>query len=178
MNSWDKQLKETSLAFEWFCKYRNLSAANRSQAAVIEKYSKKKSYATQLARWSKKYDWVKRVEDYDAHLEEKIQLELEDERVTAARKHIDVANKFFTIVNKKINSLSQKNIKDMSATELKGLAEFAVKTERDALGVATELKVQNDITVEDKMGDRISDDVSKIMDRVLAMRFEKTEKED
>ena len=178
MNIWDKQHQESTLAYEWFCKYRNIPAAERSQLAVIEKYSKKKSYVTQLARWSKKFDWVKRVEAYDAHVEDKIRLKLEDERVTAARKHIDIANKFFAIVNKKINSLSQKNIKDMSVTELKGLAEFAVKTERDALGIANELNVNSDVNITDKMGAKINKDYMDLVEKALAMRYGDKKKDD
>jgi len=171
MNSWDKQRKETSLAYEWFCKYRNLSSSNRSQQAVIEKYSKKKSYTTQLARWSKRNEWVKRVEAYDAYLEDKIKLELEDERVTAARRHIDIAKKFFGIVEKKLAKIDKTDIKDMTATEMKALAEFAVKTERDALGITTELKVKSDVTVTDKMGDKVSKDFNGLIAKALAMRY-------
>ena len=132
-----------------------------------EMYGKKKSYLTQIGRWSKKFDWVKRVEAYDVHIEEKIQKSLEDERVTAAKKHIRIANKFLGAVESKLKVLKNKEI---SASELKNMAEFAVKTERDALGITNELKIRSDVTIEDKMGAKIHEDFMGLVEKALSMR--------
>ena len=66
----------------------------------------------------------------------------------------------------------------MSATELKGIAEFAVKTERDALGRANELNVNSDINFTDKMGAKINKDYMELVEKALAMRHGDKKKDD
>ncbi len=47
MNDCDKLPKETSIAYEWFCKYRDMGI-KRSTAKVVQKYGRKPTYRRQL----------------------------------------------------------------------------------------------------------------------------------
>ena len=53
---------------------------------------------------------------------------------------------------------------------LKGLAELAVKTKRDALGIAERFDVSGDIDVRQKVSQRIIDEVREINKDLLAIR--------
>ena len=171
MELWDRLENETSLAYEWFCRYRDYGR-ERSHVVVVEKYGKKKSYLTQVGRWSKKYNWVKRVEAYDFYLENKIRDSLEDERLTAAKKHIVLADIFYNKVLEGMKSISPHEI---SPKNLTSMADFAVKTERDALGIASEFKITNDVNVRDKTTEKVFKSVMDIADKILALRTSKVE---
>ena len=169
MEIWDKQEGETTLSYDWFCKYRDYGT-ERSQAIIVQKYGRKDSYTTQLGKWSKKYNWVERVNAYDIYLEGKKRKSMEDERLTAAKKHIALAEVFYKKVMEKMKTL---DAEDLSARSLKDMAEFAVKTERDALGIAQEFKVVNDVTVKDKNAEKVYQSVIDIANKVLDMRAPK-----
>ncbi len=103
--------------------------------------------------WSKKFNWISRSEAYDVYLEEQKRAELENEQVKAAREHIQLADEVMELLLLKLACLKNS---DINATQWKGLAEFAVKTKRDALGVAEKHDVSGSINVNDKVAERIS----------------------
>lgn len=168
MEIWEKQDKETALAYEWFCRYRDMGP-ERSLIKVTQKYAKKPNYKVQLGKWSKAYDWMLRVERYDMHLEERKRGELENEQLMAAREHIQLADRVMELLLLKIACL-QKD--EMNPTQWKGLAEFAVKTKRDALGIAEKHDLSGAIEVTDTTAIRISNEFMNRTKRLLATRGE------
>ena len=53
MNDCDKLPKETSIAYEWFCKYRDMGI-KRSTAKVVQKYGRKPTYRRHIQGLSNK----------------------------------------------------------------------------------------------------------------------------
>ncbi|MEA5030278.1 MAG: hypothetical protein VB056_15490 [Sphaerochaeta associata] len=86
MEIWDKQPGESQKAYAWFCRYRDYGV-DRSIAKVLQKYIGKASSAV-LSRWSVKYDWVKRAETYDEHLEKERRKEYEAHNLEMGKRHI------------------------------------------------------------------------------------------
>lgn len=166
MMEWEKRPGETEIAYHWFCKYRDMGV-ERSHAEVVQKYSKKPTYKSQLAKWSVKYDWVDRVVAYDQYMEEKKRAAIEDERMVAAREDISLAEDVLTKVKAKMAILEAE---DMSIYDMRTLAEFAIKIRRDAMGVAQEFKITSDVSVTDKTAERVYDNFIATAERLLAMR--------
>ncbi len=117
--------------------------------------------------WSKKYNWSKRVESYDSHLNGQKLIELENEQLKAAREHIQLADKIMKILLVKLELLE--NI-EFSPMQWKALAEFAIKTKRDALDIAERFDVSADVDVQHRVSQRIIDEVREINKGLLAVR--------
>ena len=166
MNIWEKLADETSLAYEWFCRYRDMGL-ERSHANLVQLYGKKKSYKSQLQVWSKKYNWTWRAQAYDLYLENQKRNEMEDEQLKTAREHVHLADEIMELLLLKLSCLRDA---DINATQWKGLAEFAVKTKRDALGIAEKHDVSGLIDVNDKTATRISKEFLDRTKRLLALR--------
>lgn len=60
-NSWEWQSTDTDKSFEAFGLYRDMGV-NRSHESVANKLGKSTAL---ISRWSRKYNWVERVRDYD-----------------------------------------------------------------------------------------------------------------
>lgn len=168
---WEKLDAETTLAYEWFCRYRDYGP-ERSLAKVVQEHGKKKNYVRQLEVWSRRFSWVARATSYDVHIEEKKRLEKEGEQVRAAKEHIRLADSFMEVVWEALPKLRDSEI---NALQLRSLAEFAVKTKRDALGIAEKHDVSGSIDVNDKVAVRISEEVLEKTKRLLALRGETDE---
>ena len=97
MKEWEQLESETELAYEWFCRYRDMGA-ERSLTKVIQKYNKKNTYKSQLAKWSTKYNWTTRVSAYDSHISGQKLVEMENEQLRAAREHIHLADTVMELV--------------------------------------------------------------------------------
>lgn len=67
---YSKRIDESTEAFEAFACYRDMGTG-RSHAAVAYELSKSENL---INRWSKKYNWVKRVHAYDAELDRRKRL--------------------------------------------------------------------------------------------------------
>jgi hypothetical protein len=168
MNVWEKQENETPLAYEWFCRYRDMGLA-RSHANLVHAYGRKKSYKSQIQVWSKKYHWLARAEAYDLYLEDQKRHERENAQLKAAREHEHLADEVMELLLLKLSFLRES---DINATQWKHLAEFAVKTKRDALGIAEKHEVSGSIDVQDKTAIRISKEFLERTRRLLALRGE------
>ena len=171
MSRWDKIESETELSYEWFCRYRD-EGPERSLSKVVQKHNKKEHYKSQLAKWSAKYDWVERVKEYDTHLEDMKRKELEDERVIAAKRQAAFSNSLMDILEEQLIKLRST---DLNPIQFKAIADLAIKTQRDALGIQNDLKVVGDINVVDKTGEKVCKDVLELAEKVLAMRSGKDE---
>jgi hypothetical protein len=102
---WDAQPGETSTAYHWFCRYRELPAGDRSLPRVISDAidrgasTRPRSATTghrergeapsmnSLKRWASKHHWEARAVAYDQDVERRKFAVLEDEAVEAARRH-------------------------------------------------------------------------------------------
>lgn len=88
-NLWDKFPDETDKAYKAFCVYRDMGMYRNLRKAVQE-LNKTKGYLRVLADWSKKYDWVERVEAYDHMLSEKRRKEYEKKMLFRVTDHNEV----------------------------------------------------------------------------------------
>ena len=165
MDVWKKQEGETSKAYDWFCKYRDMGT-DRSISKVVQKYNKNTTYRRQLAKWSILYNWISRVEAYDTHLENLKRDENENRVLETAEQQIDLANIIMDKCLRNLAVLDEIN----NPTQWKSLAEFAVKTKRDALGIAEKHDVSGSIDVNDKTALRISKEFLERTERLLAVR--------
>lgn len=165
---WEKLKEETNLAYEWFCRYRDYGP-ERSMQKILQKYAMKNSYLRQLKLWSKKHGWVARAEAYDLHIEKLKRTEMENEQVKAAKEHIKLADSFMDVVWEALPKLKGARI---NALQLRSLAEFAVKTKRDALGIAEKHEISTEVDVNDKFVERLSKELLEKTDKILAIRDE------
>jgi len=166
MEAWDKRDGETAVAYEWFTRYREMGG-ERSLSKVVLKYNRKKSYKSLLARWSARYRWDERTKAWDAYLDGKRQSEQENEILRTAREHITLSDQVMEVLLTQLAVLGQKTL---SPTEWRGLAEFAVKTKRDALGIAEKHDLSGTIQVADPIGDRMAKELLERTERLLANR--------
>ncbi len=171
MKEWEQLQSETKLAYEWFCRYRDMGV-ERSTVKVQQKYSKKDSYKRQLAKWSIKYNWTTRAEAYDNHIGGKKLVEMESEQLRAAREHIHLADSVMELVLRKLAVIE---LSDINVNGLKGLAELAVKTKRDALGIAERLDVSGEVDIQHKFSQRMIDEVREVNKKLLAIRDGKSD---
>ena len=65
--SWERQEGETLRAFACFEIYRNMLPVERSLVKVRQQFGRKTGYLRQLEKWSSKYAWVRRSQDFDAY---------------------------------------------------------------------------------------------------------------
>jgi len=166
MNTWDRLEGETSLAYEWFCRYRDMGP-DRSHAKLVHAYGKKLSYKAQIQVWSKRFEWIARAEAYDQYLEGQKRLNLEDEQMKAIREQVQLSNKVMEMLLKHLVLVDSMKITPL---QWKGLAEFAVKTKRDALGLADKVEMTGQINVRDENAVRICDEILERTERLLATR--------
>ena len=131
MNDCDKLPGEPSIAYEWFCKYRDMGI-KRSTAKVVQKYGRKATYRRQLERWSHKNNWVKRVDSYDKKIMEVESTKVINKQLQAAREQVQLADTLTQLIYHVLEVLKEK---DITVLQWKGLAEFAIKTKMDALGI-------------------------------------------
>jgi hypothetical protein len=159
---WEKRDDETSKAYDWFCKYRDMGP-DRSLIKLSQKYNRGDTYKSQLAKWSRKYKWTTRVEAYDAHLEDLKRNENENRVLKSLEQQIELAD---TVMEKCLRNLAV--LDDISnPTQWKSLAEFAVKTKRDALGIADKYEINADVSVDRETGRRLSADLLERTKRLL-----------
>lgn len=171
MSNWDKQEHEPILAYEWFCRYRDMGP-ERSLSKVVQEYNRKKSYKSQLAKWSIKYAWSSRAADYDSHLESTLRSRKELDRQREIERteiaHCLLADKAYGFALRKMDELE--NV-DINPSQWKSIAEFAVKTKREALGMVGEKhEVNGEIEVIDKTAQRVSKEFLEKAERLLALR--------
>jgi hypothetical protein len=160
---WDKREDESSKAYEWFCRYRDMGPG-RSHEKLNQKYAGSRSNKSLTLRWSSKYAWVERAEAYDVYLEGKKRESNEERTIKAAEEQIDLSDRVMEILLRKLPQMEYGEIKP---TEWKNLAEFAVKTKRDALGIADKHEVSGEIHVDHEIGRKLSEEMMERTRRLL-----------
>ena len=66
IEEWDRQPFESMRAYSYFCLYRDMEALERSVKKVAEKVGRSVRMMWDL---SSKWDWLKRAEAYDLHMQ-------------------------------------------------------------------------------------------------------------
>lgn len=150
---WDKREDETGKAYEWFCRYRDMGPV-RSHAKLVQKYGKNPTYKSQTELWSRKYGWVERVAAYDDHLESLKREKNEGRILKTVEEHIELAD---TVMERLLRNLAV--LDDVNPMQWKSLAEFAVKTKRDALGIADRYEISGDVSVDHTTGRRLASEL-------------------
>ncbi len=164
MELWERQAEETETSYLWFSRYRDYGP-ERSIAKLVQKYGRKKSYKSQLDKWSSQYRWQERIVAYERHLDEQKRTTLENERLQMAREHIEVADRTMEVFLKLLAAIDTKNVNPSAA---KSLGEFAVKTKRDALGVVEEHRITGELNVNDRKSVRLSEELLAVTQKLLS----------
>mgnify|MGYP000869660792 CR=1 FL=1 len=151
---WEKQSDETTTAWIWFTRYLELGTG-RSLVKLQQNYDKTPSYLRQLAHWSKENHWVERANAYDVNLQKKWLESYEENKLQAAKKHSEIADLVYDLVRDKLESLKDIQLKP---AEWIMLAEFALKTKRGALDLATQIEVKT-TAKRDPVAVRLYDDI-------------------
>ncbi len=130
-NSWDRIKNETQKAFNAFGLYRDLGYT-RSMQKVAQMYAKEtgrkeNTILAQLKRWSSKYDWVKRCEDYDVEQDRLYQVENKEKIKQMRERHLT-----FEVVKQTKGFDKIRNIRaeELDARDALALLDSGIKGER------------------------------------------------
>ena len=130
-NSWDRQKSETQKAFNAFGLYRDLGYT-RSMQKVAQMYAKEtgrkeNTILTQLKRWSTKYEWVKRTEDYDVEQDRLYQIDNKEKIKQMRERHLT-----FEVVKqtKGFDKIRNLTVDELDARDALALLDSGIKGER------------------------------------------------
>jgi len=166
-NTWERNGEETGKSWMWFCRFLELGP-ERTLPILIQNYARKSSYLSQLKVWSGKFQWVERSQSYDAYVNKKNQVEQENTILRTAREHILLADNVMDILVRRMSVFDQETL---SPYEWKGLAEFAVKIKRDALGISERFENKASVNNNDqKMAEKMSKELLELTDKLLCGR--------
>jgi hypothetical protein len=139
---WDRQDGETSNNYAAFITYRDLGARRSLRKASClfynipeDQFDPMGAKIRTLAKWSSKFRWVARVEEYDDWMQ-KLEDAEDIEAIKAMRKrHVQLT----TVVQSKIvtylNGLDERTIQRMNPDQAMRMLDLAIKNERLARGV-------------------------------------------
>lgn len=88
VKAWEQQPRETVRAYAAFVAYRDLPPDDRTIRAAAEKHNKS---ASQMANWSRRWQWRKRVRAYDLHLDLLVRKDNELRAKEAKERHLNLA---------------------------------------------------------------------------------------
>jgi hypothetical protein len=145
---WEQQPNETANAFGYFTVYRDMRYPKAADGTAVTdgsvpfvKRSLRKVAAIlgvnfrNLARINEKYNWQKRVEAYDAHVDRVIREANEAAIVKMKSEHALLAQQMIRKATKRLLTIPEDQI---SAAELVRMVDVAVKVERLSRGESTE----------------------------------------
>jgi hypothetical protein len=134
-NNWDRQRNETQKAFNAFGLYRDLGYT-RSLPKVAKMYAKEtgrneNTILAQLKRWSAKYNWVKRCEDFDIEQDRIYQIENKEKLKQMRERHLT-----FEVVKQTKGFEKIRNIRpeELDAREALALLDSGIRGERTLHG--------------------------------------------
>jgi hypothetical protein len=146
MALWDRIAKtasgrgESPKAYAAFCVFRDMKPFERSVAATARELGRDYSWVNE---WAHKYDWRRRAEAWDGHLEEAGRRAQMDAVIEMNDRHARIAMATLQkvaqrLVGDEANEVQAIDPNDLSASDLAKLAEVATKIERLARGEETE----------------------------------------
>jgi len=138
-HEWDRQPGESSKSYHHFNLYLNMGASRSlRQMANVPGCT---SVRRQLNRWSSKWRWVERCQQYDDYAERQLRLQQEKERLEMHKRHAKTGMFAQNLALRKLEKLSGKIEQDedrVSAGDAARILEIGVKVERLARGESTE----------------------------------------
>jgi hypothetical protein len=141
---WEKQKGENGRAFRAFCIYRNLGV-NRSIALTAKEFykskeAKKRSTQGTLSDWSSRHFWVSRADAWDLDQQRKDDEELADERVSARKRRLEIAQEQQTIALRRLREIyaNEKKRDRFTIHAALRMMELGMRNERLELGEATD----------------------------------------
>lgn len=154
---WTRRKGESSKAYGLFCKYRDIGPSRTLEMVIENLTEDHQTSPDSLKQFSRKWDWVRRAEDYDDYLDEQQrEKNLESIREMNERQAADAV-----LIQKEGLSALQSVYDDSESkaaieTRKKAAAstwEIGVRNERLARGVATERTEQRGRVKHDFNGD-------------------------
>ncbi len=133
VESWLRRDDETNAAYAAFCLYRDFGT-ERSILKVLEGSRLPSSRSGVWARWSKRFEWVKRAGEYDEHLDRIALAVREEEFRSRVREHARLARRILEVVGQRLDTFDPEELAPHLMVEW---IEKAARLERDAL--ATDL---------------------------------------
>lgn len=133
MELWEKQKGESRQAFEAFAIYRDMGLA-RSYTAVAKELQKS---LTLMRRWADRWYWERRVDAYDAHVDEQMRKKHEAELIAMRERQYSLAK---AMSNRVAESLQEmiKSKATLGISDIPRWLETAVRIERLVMGEVTE----------------------------------------
>lgn len=142
---WERQDGETARAYEAFSEYRDMGA-ERSLAKVGQKLGKSKA---QMEKWSKKYSWVSRAEQWDLEEDRLIRVALTKDIGAMRKRHTKVAEAMILKAAKALQRIPDDEIK---AQDVSRMIDVATKLERISRGDVGDV-------IEERQGEAAADPV-------------------
>jgi uncharacterized short protein YbdD (DUF466 family) len=142
--SWERLDGESGAAYAAFCAYRDYGPDRNIRRAVEQHFtaenraanvgmSFKKKYQT-WRQWSTRYQWRKRVTDYEKYLERMRQIEIRKTMESRSEVHRQITGKMLMVVGKKLDQMNPMDLAQGTVTEW---VEAAIKADREAAGLVT-----------------------------------------
>ena len=127
---WERVPYESRQAYEAFCGYRDMGSS-RSIAKVAQQLGKT---TTLLNRWSSRWNWVLRAQQYDDELERRARLDREQEIKDTRRRHLQLARLLLNKVYERMQSLEPD---DITPATLDRLLRVSAELELTSLGISS-----------------------------------------
>ena len=141
--SWERQFNESRKAFEAFVVYRDMGHA-RSQVKVARELGKS---AQLIARWSAKWSWVSRIEEWIDEQDRENRLSQENAIKEMNERQATAGSLMLTRVYQALQGMSESDIAKFNPNQLARLSEASVKLERPARGEPTEI-LKSDVSID------------------------------
>jgi hypothetical protein len=128
---WERQPGETKKSWEAFAIYRDM-LSDRTLRKTAQQLNKN---LTTIADWSKKFEWVSRVEKYDSYLDKETRKKREKEIVDMKDRHAKLATAMLAKAAKALQAIPDDEIKPQDVARM---IEVGSKLERLSRGETTE----------------------------------------
>jgi len=136
---WDRLTGEPSKAYHHFCLYRDTGVSRSLRK--MGKDGECGAKLGQLERWSSKWRWVERCQQYDDYAERQLRVQQEKERLDMHKRHAKMGMLAQTLAVRKLEKVVNKIEQDqenLSPTDAARILDIGVKVERQARGESTE----------------------------------------
>ena len=138
-HEWDRLTGESSKAYAHFCLYRDMGVGRSLRQ--MEKLDGCTSQLRQLMRWSSRWRWVERCQQYDDYAERQLRVQQEKDRLEMHKRHAKIAVLGQNIAVKAMEALLgkvQSGKQAVAPADVTRLVDVSVKVERLARGEPTD----------------------------------------
>ena len=127
---WERQPKETAVAYAAFEKYRAMGA-ERSYSKVAQALHKSK---TMIATWGRRHKWIQRVRAFDAQGEHERLDDEEEARKDMRKRHLKISRDMQKIADERIREMTAQMLE--KPRDVSDWLDFAMRIERECLGLS------------------------------------------